>query len=140
MMTTQILNYNSLNWDPLTSRADAFAQMDWSLSNNNVNARFGLLARILDIVIKQQATATVIAPMWPAQIWFQKLTSLLIENPIPLPVSPRPVICVGPRAEPLKKRAWRLYAWRISGRRALDAMVGLNVPLLNQCSVSLNPL
>ena len=33
----------------------------------------------------------------------------------------RTVICVGPRAEPLKNRAWRLYAWRISGRRTLDA-------------------
>ena len=121
MMTTQIPNYNSLYWDPLTSGVDALAQMDWSLSNNYVNAPFGLLPRILDIVIKQQATATVIAPMWPAQIWFQKLTTLLIDNPIPLPVSSRTVICVGPRAEPLKNKAWRLYAWRISGRRALDA-------------------
>ena len=62
MMTTQIPNYNSLYWDPLTRGVDAFAQTDWSLSNNYVNAPFGLLPRILDIVIKQQATATVIAP------------------------------------------------------------------------------
>ena len=121
MMITQIPNYNSLYWDPLTSGVDAFARTDKSLSNNYINAPFGLLLRILDIVIKQKAMATVIAPLWPAQIWFQKLTSLLIDNPIPLPVSQRTVICVGPCAEPLKNRAWRLYAWRISGRQALDA-------------------
>ena len=94
MMTTRIPSYNSLCWDPLTSGVNAFTQTDWSLSNNYV--KLGLLPRVLDIVVKQQANTTVIAPMWPAQIWFKKLSSLLKDNPIPLPVSPRTVIYVGP--------------------------------------------
>ena len=128
LMTTQIPNYNSLYWDPYTSWVDAFAQTDLSLSNNYVNA------------VLQQAMATVIAPMWPAQILFQKLKSRIIENPIPLSVSPRTIICVGPHAEPLKNRSLRLFSWRIFGRCALDASVDLNMHLLNQPSVSCNPL
>ena len=121
MMTAQIPNYNSLYWDPLTSGVNALAQKDWSLLNNYVNAPFSLLPKVLDIIEQQHATATIIAPIWPAQIWFQRMRALLIDSPIPLPSSPRTVLRIGPRAEPLKNKGWRLYAWRVSGRRVSDA-------------------
>lgn len=121
MMTAQVPLYNSLYWDPLTSGVNALAQTDWSLLNNYVNAPFSLLPKVIETVIQQQATATVIAPLWPGQVWFQKLQSLMIDDPVPLPVSPRTVLRIGPRAEPLKNRGWRLYAWRISGKRVFAA-------------------
>ena len=121
MMITQIPNYNSLYWDPLTSGVNALDQEDWSLFNNYVNAPFSLLPKVLAIIEQQQATATIIAPIWPAQIWFQRMRALLIDSPIPLPSSPRTVLRIGPRAEPLKTKGRHLYAWRVSGRRNSDA-------------------
>ena len=121
MMTAQIPIYNSLYWDPLTSGVDALAQKDWRSYNNYVNAPFGLIHKVLDTVVQQQASATIIAPFWPGQVWFQRLKSLLIDSPITLPVSPKTVLRIGPRAEPLKNRKWRLFAWRISGKRVFDA-------------------
>ena len=119
MMTTQLPIYNSWFWDPLTSGVDALAQKDWNAFNNYVNAPFGLLPRVLETIKAQKATATIIAPWWEGQIWFQKLKSMMIDNPIHLPVSPRTVVKIGPRAEPFKNRKWHLYAWRVCGLQDL---------------------
>ena len=121
MMTAQVPKYNSLYWDPLTCGVNALAQNDWILFNNYVNAPFSLLPKIIDTIVQQQAVATVTAPLWPCQVWFQKLQSFLIDNPIPLPISPRTILRIGPRAEPLKNKGWHPYAWRISGRHVFDA-------------------
>lgn len=115
MLTTQLPHYNSLYWDPLSAGVNALAQKDWTYVNNYVNAPFGLLSQVLEVIQSQRASATIIAPWWEGQIWFQKLKSLLIDSPIPLPVSHRTVLKIGPKAEPLKNKAWKLYAWRISG-------------------------
>ena len=104
MMTAQVPRFNSLYWYPLTSGVNALAQTDCSLLNNYVNAPFSLLPKVKDTVIQQQATATVITPLWSGQVWFQKLQSLKIDSPIPLPVSARTVLRIGPRAKPLKKQ------------------------------------
>ena len=112
MLTSQTPTYNSLYWDPLTSGVNAFAQKDWGSLNNYVNAPFNLLPQVLEVIENQRATATIIAPLWEGQVWFQKLTSLLIDEPIPLPISQRTVLRIGPhtKPEPLKNRGWRLYA------------------------------
>ena len=116
LMTTQLPMYNSLFWDPGTSGVDALAQKDWGEFNNFVNAPFALIPRVLQVVKQQKAVATVIAPWWESQVWFRQLVSMSIEEPIRLPVSNRTVIAVG-ATEPLKNRAWQIYAWRISGTR-----------------------
>ena len=81
MMTAQVPKYNSLYWDPLTCGVNALAQKDWILFNNYVNAPFSLLPKVIDTIVQQQAVATVIAPLWPGQVWFQKLQLLLMDNP-----------------------------------------------------------
>lgn len=91
MMTTQLTHYNSLYWDPYTSGVNALAQKDWKSFNNFVNAPFSLLPQVLDLIEDQEATATVIAPLWESQVWFHKLKTLLIDEPIPLPTSSRTV-------------------------------------------------
>ena len=120
MMTAQLETYNSLYWDLYTSGVNALAQKDWKSLNNFVNAPFNLLPQVMDIIEKQEATAMVIAPMWESQVWFQKLKTHLVDYPIPLPVSPRTLLRSGPRAEPLKNRGWRLFAWRLCGSRVSD--------------------
>ena len=113
--TTQLPRYNSRFSDPATSGIDALAQQDWGQENNFVNPPFRMLARVLQVVQDQQAYATVIAPLWPGQHWFQELQQLSVAPAFRIPNSPHVMLRMGDLAEPLKNRRWRLYAWRIYG-------------------------
>ena len=77
---THLSVYNSLYWDPETKGVDALAQGDWS-SNNFVNPPFWLLSRIMDKIKQEEAHATVIAPLWEGQRWFQKMSSMVVMEP-----------------------------------------------------------
>ena len=107
--------YNSLFYDPLTQGVDALAQQDWGTHNNFVNAPFALLPRVLKVIAAQKATATIIAPYWPAQTWFRTLQKLLVKPPLKLPKSSAMWI-LGKNPEPLKNTRWKLYAWKVSGK------------------------
>jgi hypothetical protein len=113
--STQLKTYNSLFYDPFTSGVDALAQTNWKQMNNYVNAPFALLPRVLNVINLQNATATVIAPLWPGQPWFRQLTQMAIDLPVELPMSKRTVMAIGAR-EPLKNRRWKIFAWRVCGR------------------------
>ena len=126
--STQLPVYNSLYWDPQTSGVDALAQTNRGTMNNFVNAPFALIPKILNIIREQKAVATLIAPKWVGQPWFQQLMDLLIEQPIKLPFSERSIIALGPQKEPFKNRTWNIYAWRISGRQDCGAVVGQEEP------------
>lgn len=117
-ITTQLPIYNSLFWDPGTSGVDALAQTNWGQMNNFVNAPFALLPKVLDVICQQKAFATVIAPKWEGQVWFTRLLKILIDEPMPLPISERTILAIGPRVEPLKNQKWQVFAWRLCG--ALD--------------------
>ena len=113
--TTQLPQYNSRFLDPATSGIDALAQTDWHQENNYVNPPFRMLDQVLNVVESQQAFATVLAPLWPSQPWFRRLTSLLVAPPIRIPNCPQAMLRMGDLAEPLKNRKWKLFAWRIFG-------------------------
>ena len=113
--TAQLPRYNSRFYDPATSGIDALAQQDWGQENNFVNPPFRMLSSVLQVIQRQEAYATVIAPLWPGQPWFQQLRQLSIAPPFRLPNSPRVMLRMGDLAEPLKNRRWKLYAWRIYG-------------------------
>ena len=116
--TTQIETYNSRFADPFAIGIDALSQQDWKQHNNYVNPPIGLLTRVVDVIINQKATATVIAPMWQATIWNQKLRALSIAPPLKLPKVHHFVVQKGIRLpEPLKNKKWRWYAWRVSGSK-----------------------
>jgi ribonuclease HI len=116
MLTTQLPVYNSLAYDPGTSGVDALAQKDWGPLNNFVNPPFFLIPNILNVVEEQRAVATLIAPIWPAQTWYQRLTRMAIAPPIVLPMTQRLMWALNHRAEPLRNKAWKIGIWRISGR------------------------
>ena len=122
--STQLPVYNSLYWDPHTSGIDALSQTDWGNMNNYVNPPFALIPKVLNIVKEQKAVATLIAPKWIGQPWYQKLIELLIDQPIRLPVSHRTIIAQGPQQEPFKNKHWEVYAWRISGRQGYGVAGG----------------
>lgn len=117
LMTTQLPSYNSLFHDPHTKGVDCLAQQDWALHNNYVNPPFWLIPQILSVIQAQQAEATIIAPMWPAQPWFQTLVDLVVDWPMPVVNTSKNIQALLTVPEPRKNVLWKLYAWRISGRR-----------------------
>ena len=122
--STQLPVYNSLYWDPQTAGVDALSQMDWADMNNYVNAPFALIPQVLQVIKQQQAVATIIAPKWKSQPWFQELIDMSIDQPVRLPVSPKTIIAVGPKQEPFKNKKWQIFAWRVSGRQDYAVRVG----------------
>lgn len=113
MLTTQTPVYNSRFLDPLSQGVDALAQNDWAEHNNFVNPPFRMIPQILDTIVSQKATATIIAPWWPAQPWAHRLRQLSIRPPIRLPNNRRAFW--GNQPEPLRNCRWKIYAWRLCG-------------------------
>ena len=73
--------YNSLMADPGSEALDAFAQSYqlWRDENNFCNPPWELLEQLARFLYDSGAAATVIAPYWPAQIWFQMLNDMCSE-------------------------------------------------------------
>lgn len=116
LTTTQLQRYNSRYWDPLCSGVDALAQQNWASENNFVNPPFRLIQQVLDIVETQRCSITLIAPLWRAQPWFNRLLRLSIAPPIPIPMNKAAMWLMTPVPEPLRNRRWKIYAWRLSGQ------------------------
>ena len=125
---TQLARFNSRFWEPRSEGVDALAQSNWGEENNYVNAPFRMLGRVLDVVSEQRASAMIIAPYWPSQPWFQRLLTMATSSPIQLPNSSRTFRCVGASPEPFHNRAWRIYAWHISGARGSSIRDGHPAP------------
>ena len=124
MATTQLPRFKSRFLDPLSEGVAGLSQQNWAQENNYVNPPFRLRGKVLDLIIAQQATATLIAPRWPNRPWYQKLERLSIDQPIRIPTKQWAMIKMGKVAEPLRNKHWKLYAWRICGRRVSAAKAG----------------
>ena len=117
MATTKCISYNSRFLDPASMGVDALLQGDWGTENNYVNPPIRLIDQVLDIVCQQQATATIIAPAWKAQWFYQRLKNLSITPPIKLPKAKLFCTQMGLQTpEPLRNHKWKWFAWRICGR------------------------
>ncbi len=114
--TTQLPRYNSLYQDPLTEGVDALAQSNWNRENNYVACPFRLIPRVLEVIQHQRAEATILAPWWPSQPWFARLSRLATAPPIRIPNTFQSFKPLGALPEPLRNSRWRIYAWRVSGR------------------------
>ena len=112
----QCNTYNSLHWDPYTSGIDALAQRDWMIHNNFVNPPIQLIPEVLNVIKSQKATATIVAPFWPAQPWTNTLLTLSIAQPFALPSLSKVSWCMGKNPEPMKNVRWKYFLWRVSGR------------------------
>lgn len=115
-INTQLTRFNSRFWEPHTEGIDALSQQNWGTEMNFVNAPFRLIPRILDIIKTQQAEATIIAPVWPGQYWFHRLTQMTVALPLRIPNSRQAIRFMGATPEPLRNRKWKIYAWRVSGK------------------------
>ena len=116
ILTCQLKRYNSLYLDPESEGVDALHQNNWDMENNYVNCQIRLLPKVINNIQLTQSKATVIAPYWPAKIWFHQLLNMSECPPIRLPKSKDiciPMLHTVP--EPAKNRRWNLYVWRVNG-------------------------
>jgi hypothetical protein len=114
-INAQIPRFNSLRRCPGSEAVNAFTQ-DWSKDNNWINPPFSLLHLVINKIIQQRATATVIAPIWKAQPWFQKLLAISHQ----VVILPNSISTFLPgfkgNVEPIKNPNWMVAAFRVSGR------------------------
>ena len=115
LQNTQLPRFNSRYFEPASEGIDALAQ-NWALDNNYINPPWALLPKVIDKILMDKAMATVIAPVWPSQPWFQKMMDLIIDNPIMIPRDKNSFWQMGVTfAEPRKNLGWQIAAWRLSG-------------------------
>ena len=85
-LNAQIHKYVAWLPEPESFATDAFT-LDWSKFFFYAFPPFCLVGRCLQKIELDKADGFIIVPIWPTQIWFAKLLSLLIEEPIVLPKS-----------------------------------------------------
>lgn len=113
--TTLLPRFNSQFHCPGTEGVDALS-LQWHGENNLVVPPLALLPKVLQLLRAQPTvSATVVAPLWPAQEWCQELASMSSRK-LELPNTmwtwrPSP----GGRVEPLRNPRWRMFAWRVCG-------------------------
>ena len=111
---SQLPRFNSRFWEPLSEAVDALAQ-NWQGENNFVNPPWALIPQIIDKIVKEQAMATLIAPIWPSQPWFHKLKMIAVADPVVMPRHRNTLWFMGVGAEPTRNKGWNIAAWRVSG-------------------------
>ena len=105
--------------DPDAAEYDAFNQ-DWTAERNPyAHPPYAIMGKVLATVREQQATITLVAPVWAAQSWFADLMELSVAPP-------RIIVCdklvqpVLPTRFPPRQPRWLTAIWRISGDASVD--------------------
>ena len=96
---------------------------DLSKDNNRAKPPWRLLTPLVRLIKEQKATATVIAPFFPRQWWFNELREMSIDLPIELPRDPTTFMSgASGHVEPSGNPKWRCFAFRISGSRTTPTL------------------
>jgi len=112
----QLPRYNSAWADPRSEGLDAFAQTNWASEHNYCNPPWELLDRLAHLLQDTGAAATVIAPHWPAQMWYQQLQELASEVRL---LQPRHDLLFPGRLgsfDAVGPSAWKLACFRVPAR------------------------
>ena len=100
---------------------EAYAVNAFSLIWTNINAfvfpPFSVLGLVLQKILQDQATVTVVAPIFHTQPWFPTLLKLTCQQPYLLPKQCLTLPANRQKKHPLTKM--RLGAFRVSGKRCL---------------------
>lgn len=77
----QFHDYIAYRPDPEAYAIDAFS-VKWDYLNGYYFPPFSLLSRVLQKLEEEHASAVVVLPKWPTQVWFSKAMRLLINHPV----------------------------------------------------------
>ena len=113
-LTRQLPEFYNRRPVPESTGVDALVQ-DWRHMNGYVHSPWCLIGRVLQKVLAQGVTVTLIAPVWPSKPWYLTLLSLLVELPLLLPQEPQTIILYQNCSAPMQDSCPQLAAWKISG-------------------------
>lgn len=85
-LNKQVQRYYSWQPDPGALAIDAFKQK-WGETFNYLFPPFSVIGQALQKIEQDSAEAILIAPVWPTQVWFPRLLTMLVDCPYFLPVS-----------------------------------------------------
>ena len=126
--------YASWKPDPSATYVDAFS-INWSqFANSYAFPPFCLIARCLQKIVLEQATVILLVPCWHTQMWFTRLLSLLIDQPLFFQVTQN--VLTHPlrgNVHPLSPKL-HLLACKVSGNILLTARFQQTLPA---CSCTL---
>jgi hypothetical protein len=114
-LNAQLPRFFAWNHDPAAAAIDAF-QQSWKDLKGYANPPFCLIGRILHKLRQEQATITLVAPIWTTAHWFPDLLAMTLDRPFLLP-DQQDLFLPGflGNETPLNNPAWRVAAWRVSG-------------------------
>lgn len=118
-MNAQLPVYCSWKPDPGALAIDALSIL-WTNNKTYLFPPFVLIPCCLNKARKEGVAALLIAPVWPNQIWFPQLLSLLVDRPYLLP--PTQSIVSDPRGQPhplVVEGHLPLATWYVSGDPAM---------------------
>ena len=108
----QLPRFGSREPQPEATWVDAMSH-SWKNENLWVNPPFSMIGRILNKIKREKATATILAPLWPAQSWYPLLLEMTVEPPLLLPEMND--VFLHPMSRGRCPR-WATLAWRVSGK------------------------
>ena len=113
----QLPDYCSWRPDPQARVVDAFST-SWSQDQPYLFPPFNLIGRALSkICLEEVDYACLIAPTWPAQVWYSQVLRMLVRNPILLPVEQELLPSPDLKPHPLiQENRMSLAAWPVSGK------------------------
>ena len=104
--------YYSATADPGTAGVDAMTKR-WTGENCWCNPPFQLLGPVVDKILRDQATVTLIAPVWRSQAWWHRAREACTEWEV-LP-SQEGVFTHGSPSRPASRPTWEVAAFRFVG-------------------------
>lgn len=108
-LNTHCPRFNPRLYAPGTKAVDAFT-VPWAGENNWVNPPFSQVERVINKVVDERATATVIVPVWVAQPWWAPAVAAAQEGYL-LPVTAG-LLNSGRSQRPAKHPRWRFAVLR----------------------------
>ena len=113
----QLPDYCSWRPDPQARVVDAFST-SWSQDQPYLFPPFNLIGRALSkICLEEVDYACLIAPTWPAQVWYSQVLRMLVRNPILLPMEQDLLLSPDLKPHPLiQENRMSLAAWPVSGK------------------------
>jgi len=120
-VNTRCVRFYSRDLTPGALGANALL-FDWSDENAWANPPFNLLGPVVDKVIRERATATVVAPVWRAQPWWARAVEACADWHLLPPAEGVYRASPTPTARPAAVPFWRTAVFRFCGTPAYVTM------------------
>ena len=114
-LSNKVRKYYSWFPDPYALATDALRHSWKGFKNPYACPPICLITKVLNKVIAEKLTLTLVAPNWETQVWYPLLLSLIIEQPVPLYQYNKVIYHQDPKQN-ISSIATNLFAFRVSAK------------------------